>query len=308
MNPGKVLISGGTGLVGRKLSALLLEKGYRVAILSRDPKPANGISEYYWDPGKGIMDPEAIKNTDFIVHLAGVKITGRRWTSRRKRMILKSRLDTANLLYKALIETGERPGAFISASAVGYYGTATTDRVFTEQDPASGDFLGATCVKWEKAADQFRSIGIRTVIIRAGVILAEKGTLLQQLHIPLRMGLVAAVGTGRQYVPWIHITDLCNIYIKAIGDTALQGAYNAVAPEHITNKTFVKTLAQAYHKSVWIPNVPAIFLKIAVGEMSKIALEGNRVSSQKIRLAGFNFKFPDLKSALKDLLKIHPSH
>ncbi len=163
------------------------------------------------------------------------------------------------------------------------------------------DFLGETCNSWEQAADKFSGIGVRTVKIRTGVVLSKEGGALSKLLLPVKLGLASAIGTGKQYMPWIHLDDLCDIYIQAIEDQALSGAYNAVAPEPITNKEFTRKMAQALHKPFWFPNIPAFVMKMLLGEMSTMLLKGSRVSSEKIQAAGYTFQFPELESALKDV-------
>lgn len=282
-----VLISGGTGLVGSHLSKKLRTKGYEVAILSRsDPNSA-----------------QAIETADYIIHLAGANIGAKRWTARRKQQILDSRVKTTELMFEQ-VAASEKPKlkAFISASATGYYGAVTMDKIFTENDPAAPDFLGETCRLWETAADRFRSLGARTVRIRTGVVLTGRGGALAKMSMPVKLGIGSAIGSGRQYLPWIHIDDLCGIYIKAVEDAGMEGAYNAVAPDHRTNLDFTQTLARVLKKPFWFPSVPAFAMKLLFGQMSDILLEGSRVSSGKISRAGYQFLFPELEAALKDLL------
>lgn len=299
-----VLISGGTGLVGRHLSKKLKQKGYRVALLSRVKKTDADIPTYSWDIDKQEIDIEAIETADYIIHLAGANIGDERWTKKRKQLIIESRVKTGQLLYDKVKETNKKLKAFISASAIGYYGAITSDLIFNESAAPANDFLGNTCHLWEQTADRFTELGIRTVKIRTSLVLTEHEGALAKMIAPIKMGIVSALGNGKQYMPWIHIDDLCGIYLKAIEDTEMNGAYNAAAPAHTTNKEFTMTLARVLKKNYRFPNVPAIALKILFGGMSEILIKGSRVSSDKIIKSGYNFLFPDLESAIKNLVKI----
>ncbi|MES2593657.1 MAG: TIGR01777 family oxidoreductase [Bacteroidota bacterium] len=296
-----VLISGGTGLVGRHLSKKLKEKGYHVVLLSRAKNLDTDIPTYIWDLDKQEIDKEAIEAADYIIHLAGANIGDKRWTKKRKQLIIDSRVKTGQLIYSKVKEHNKKLKAFISASAVGYYGTITSDQIFNETAPPANDFLGNTCNQWELTADKFQDLGIRTVKIRTSLVLTEQEGALAKMMAPIKMGIVSALGNGKQYLPWIHIDDLCGIYIKAIEDAQMNGAYNAVAPDHKTNKDFTLALAKVLKKTSTFPNVPAIALKIIFGEMSEILLKGSRVSSEKIIKSGYNFLFPDLESTLTNL-------
>ena len=296
-----VLISGGSGLIGRHLCKKLKNKGYRVAFLSRVSRQNTDIPIYTWNVDKNVIEKQAIEMADFIIHLAGADIGDKRWTAKRRQQIIDSRVKTGQLIFEKIKENKNKLKAFISASAIGYYGAITSDKIFCETDTASNDFLGETCRKWEQSADKFEELGIRTVKIRTGIVLSGKGGALARIIIPVKLGIGSAIGNGKQYMPWIHIDDLCNIYIKAIEDTKMEGAYNAVAPDHKTNQEFTRTLARILRKPFWFPNIPAIVMKIIFGKMSSMLLKGSRVSSDKITIAGYNFIFPDLDSALTNL-------
>ena len=298
-----VLITGGTGLVGKYLCKRLKEKEYDVAILSSKRKQEGEIPTYTWDLDKKEIQKEAIDTVDYIIHLAGANIGDKRWTAKRKQLIIDSRVKTGQLIFSKIKEQNKDLKAFISASAIGYYGTITLDKIFTEADPPANDFLGDTCRQWEQMTDRFKDLGIRAVKIRTGVVLTGQGGALSKMTAPVKMGIGSAVGNGRQYLPWIHIDDLCDIYIKAIDDIQMKGAYNAVAPDQKTNKEFTQTIAHILKKPFWFPNVPAIAMKLMFGKISEILLRGSRISSNKIKKTGYNFLFPDLESALADLLK-----
>lgn len=298
-----VLITGGTGLVGRHLCKRLQEKGYDVTILSRTSKKEAAIPTYTWDLDKKEIEKEAIDTANYIIHLAGVNIGDKRWTAKRKQLIIDSRIKTGQLIFSKIKEQSKDLQTFISASAIGYYGTITSDKIFTETDQPANDFLGNICGKWEQITDRFKDLGIRTVKIRTGVVLTRQGGALSKMITPVKMGIGSAIGTGSQYLPWIHIDDLCGIYIKAVEDTQMDGAYNAVAPDHKTNKEFTRTLARVLKKPFWFPNVPAITMKLMFGKMSEILLKGSRVSADKIKSTGYNFLFPDLENAMTHLIK-----
>lgn len=297
----QVLISGGSGLVGKALCRKLQAKGYDVAILSRTNK--DEFKTYLWDPQNNIIDPEAIASSDYIIHLAGANIAKKRWSSSRKKIILDSRVKSANLIFNEVKKQNKNLKAFISASAVGYYGAITSDKIFTEEDDASDDFLGQTCKKWEQAAKQFETLDIRTTILRTGLVLNKQGGALSKMSIPVKLGLASALGTGKQYIPWLHIDDLCEIYIKAIEDNQMEGVFNAVAPDFQTNKSFTKALAKVHSKPYFLTKTPAFILKSTLGEMSNLLLKGSRVSSEKLIKIGFTFKFSKLDGTLKDIMK-----
>jgi uncharacterized protein len=296
-----VIISGGRGLIGQHLSEKLKDKGYDVAILSRSRDPDSTIRSYHWNIAQKEIDKEAINHCDFIIHLAGAGIGNRRWTRKRKKEIVDSRVKSIDLIYNNLDPKNNQLKAVISASAIGYYGAVTAEHIFTEQDAPANDFLGQICSKWEDAADQFTRSGIRTVKLRTGIVLSKKRGALSRLRIPIRLGIGSAIGSGRQYMPWIHIDDLCAIYIHAIENQAISGAYNAVAPEHITNQAFTRKAARALNKPFWFPDIPAFIMKLLFGEMSLMLLKGSRVSSEKIEASGYSFLFPDLDGAFMDL-------
>ena len=297
-----VLITGGTGLVGKYLCKKLIEKGYVVATLGRQSKKQSDIPNYTWNIEKNELEDGALENVDYIIHLAGANIGEKRWTSKRKKEIVDSRIKSSQLIFQKITENKHQLKAFISASAIGYYGAITTDKIFVETDQPSQDFLGETCRLWEESANSFESSGIRTVKIRTGVVLTYQGGALAKMITPVKVGLGASIGSGKQYMPWIHIDDLCEIYLKAIEDNNMHGAFNAVSPEHKNNGEFSKTLTKVLKKKVWFPNIPAFIMKIIFGKMSELILNGSRVSSNKLIKEGFQFKFPDLKSALEDLI------
>ena len=297
-----VLITGGTGLIGRQLANQLRAKGYRVTLLSRTPKAHAEFTTYGWNHDTGFIDVQAITEADYIFHLAGANLGEKRWTPKRQQEIVDSRVKSGELLYHALKTEKHHVKAFISASAIGYYGAQTTETSFTETDAPATDFLGETCQKWEQVGTQIATLGIRTVLLRTGVVLAPNEGALARLRIPVALGFGSALGSGNQYVPWIHHDDICGMYIEALEDATMHGAYNAVAPTHTTNYELTKTLANVLHKPFWFPRVPAFALRLLLGDMAAMLLEGSRVSCQKISDAGYHFQFPALEEALNTLL------
>jgi len=296
-----VLITGGTGLIGKHLSGILVSRGYQVTLLSRSKSAPGNPSIANWDPKLNKIDSIAVENADIIIHLAGSNIGGGRWTAARKRSISESRVNTCRLLYNAVSRSPEKPELFISASGISYYGVITSDHIFSEDDGPGSDFLANTCMQWEEAAGSFELLGVRTAIFRNGLVLAADGGIISRLALPFRMGLGASIGTGNQYVPWIHIEDLCRIYAMAIENTNIRGKFNAVAPAHVNFTGFADILASAFHRKIRLPAVPAVLLKLAFGEMSRVILEGSRVSSEKIRSAGFQFEYSDLNKAFANI-------
>jgi uncharacterized protein (TIGR01777 family) len=297
-----VLITGGTGLICNQLTFLLKSKGYEVIHLSRNISKKQHAPTYLWDVEKKTIDAQAIEKADYIIHLAGAGIGDKRWTTKRKKEIINSRINSANLLFEAIKNSNKKIKAFVSSSSFGFYGAITTSTIFFEQDKAANDFLGHTCKLWENSTLPISEMGIRTVIIRTGVVLGKNASALEKIMVPVKLGIGSPIGDGKQYMPWIHLDDICGIYLKAIKDNQMTGIYNAVAPEHITNAIFMKTVADVLKKPFIFPNVPAFIIKLIVGEMSVIVLKGSKVSPQKIMAAGFKFKFTTVKNALIDCI------
>lgn len=296
-----IVITGGTGLIGKHLSRKLVENNFNVTVISRKKNTGNNIKVALWNPDKNEIDTKAISSADYIIHLAGAGIGDKWWTKKRKKELLDSRVKTTELLLNTVRKSINKPEAFISSSAIGYYGAITSDRIFTENDPHANDFTGNLCKAWEETADKFASEGIRTVKIRTGIVLTAKGGALARMILPIKFFVSPALGNGRQYIPWIHIDDLCNIYIKAVTDPLIEGAYNAVAPEHKKNSEFVSSLAKSLRKPLFFPGAPSFLIKVLFGKMSEMLLTGSRVSCNKIRNAGYSFMFPDLDAALRNL-------
>jgi uncharacterized protein (TIGR01777 family) len=307
MDPSSVLITGGTGVVGSALCHLLLDKGYRVIVLSREPeaKGSAGVSFARWDPSRQTIDPVAIREADYIIHLAGAGVADKRWSAKRKKEIMDSRTVSSALIAKTLKEIPNKIQAVVSASAIGWYGadpTIPNPRPFTESDPPGDDFLGETCRLWESAISPVTASGKRLVILRTGIVLNRGKGALEEFKKPIKAGIAAILGNGKQVLSWIHIDDLCRLYLEAIERKDWQGVYNAVAPAPVDNKTLTMELARRLKGRSFISiHIPAFILKIALGEMSVEVLKSTTVSAEKIRNTGFQFLCPSIDSALKEL-------
>lgn len=295
-----VLITGGTGFVGRSLTKLLLSKGFSVSILSRTKRTnAKDVFYYTWDVKKQTIEEQSILNADYIVHLAGENIAGERWTAKRKRAIVDSRELSIKLLHTVLQENNKKLDGFISASAIGIYGALNGEEVCSENTPPANDFLGRTCQIWEAAADTIGALGIRTVKIRTGLVLGKNDGFLKKLKPIFKYRLGSALGSGKQYMPWVYIDDLCASFYAAINNESMQGPYNVALKDDTTNALFSKVFAAVYGYKIWLPNVPAFLIKLGMGEMSKIVLTGRRVTSDKLLATGFSFEVNDIEEALR---------
>lgn len=295
-----VLITGASGLIAKEL-AKKIENEFEVKFLTRKKRQVN---EYEWDITKGTIDESAFENISHIIHLAGANISEKRWTAERKKELISSRVDSAALLRNTLRKKEIKLKSFISASGINFYGTITTEKIYSETDPPGHDFLSEVVVLWERAADHFKeqNLAERVVKVRTAVVLSEKDGALKKMLPPIKYGIGSALGSGKQYMPWIHIEDICSIYEFALKNTSFHGAYNAVSPQHTTNSELTQKIAEVLKKPLFMPNVPAFVLKILFGELANAILEGSRASSQKLQNAGFQFKFPDLYEALNSLL------
>lgn len=290
-------------MLGSRLSEILSEKGYEVAHLSRSKNSKSPYTTYVWDINKGYIESGALDNTSIIIHLAGAGVADKRWTDDRKKLLKSSRIDSANLLLSHLEKSRSKLEAFISASAIGIYGFDTGAILQTEDRMHLGDDFLATLTKdWENAADQFKNYASRVVKFRIGLVLSKQGGLLAKLLPPARLGLSTAFGNGDQYMSWIHIDDLANMFIMAMEKETLNGVYNAVAPNPETNTDFLKVLAGTIDRPYILPNTPKFIMKLAFGELSSVITGGNKVSSEKIEKMGFTFHFDTLEKALKHLL------
>lgn len=297
----KILITGASGLVGSRLTEILVERGHTVTHLSRHRKEGP-VKTYVWNIEEDLIEPGALADVDAIIHLAGAGLADKPWTNARKQEILESRIHPTQLLYKTLAGGNHRVKTFISASAVGYYGADRKEEVCIENAAPGNDFLATVVVQWEHAADAMQSLNIRVVKIRTGIVLSEKGGVLREIMTPVKFFLGAPLGSGKQYVSWVHLDDLCRLYQYAVENPALQGPYNAAAPAPVTNRQLTQTIAHSMHKPLLFPAVPSFALKLFLGEMADIVLGGCRMSSEKIERAGFTFRFTKIEDAVNDLI------
>ncbi len=295
----RVVITGGSGLIGSHLSNLLAGEGYEVIHLTRKIREGGKSKSYLWDPRQEYCDLDAFRDGDAIIHLAGANIGSRPWSRARRREIISSRTETAELVYRSSAGSGVMPSVFITASGISIYGSQTSETIFSEDDPAGSDFLAETCRLWESAADPFAAVGVRVVKIRTAVVLASSGSALSKMTLPTKAGLIVRLGPGSQYFPWIHIDDLCHIYLRALRDGTMTGPYNASAPDHVTHDMLMTVVARQKGLPVFLPRVPAWLLRAILGEMSVVLTGGSRISSERLRATGFRFIYPDLDSALK---------
>jgi len=303
-----VLITGGTGMIGQALAKQFITNGYEVIILSRSPKRSSRLHLSYakWDIEKGEIDLEALAKANIIVHLAGEGVADKRWSEKRKQAIVDSRVNSGNLLVKALSENNHQLKTFIAASAIGWYGpdtAASLEHGFVETDAPDNSYLGNTCQLWEQSTAAVASMGIRLVTLRIGIVFNKKGGALAEFLKPAKFALAAILGNGKQIVSWIHQADLCKMIQYAIETPAVQGVYNAVAPNPVTNKKLVITIAKNTYPIYFPSFVPGFLLKIILGEMSIEVLKSAKVSAQKIQDAGFVFDYPNVEEAIIDLIK-----
>jgi uncharacterized protein (TIGR01777 family) len=295
-----VLITGGSGLLGKQLTKELLDQGHSVSHLSRSAGKHPQVKSFLWNVEEGTIDPDCINGIDTIIHLAGAGIADKRWTDERKMLMLESRTKSIKLIYQLIKDKPNQVKSIISASATGYY-SDRGDELLTENSPPAHDFLGTCCIEWEKAVDEGKSLGLRIIKYRTGVVLTKDGGALPQLAVPVKLGIGSPLGNGRQWIPWIHHQDVLDMYMYAINNEALTGVYNMVAPHAVTNATLAKAVAKHLHRPFWAPNVPAFMLKLLMGEMATVVLGSTKVSARKIEDAGFKFKYPDIDSALTEI-------
>jgi len=295
-----ILLTGASGLIGRHLTRLLLVQGYEVSHLSRRPGKNPRVKTFSWDIPKGEIDGACVDGVDTIIHLAGAGVADGHWTKKRKKEIIDSRTKSIRLIYDLLRKKNHRVKSVISASATGYYGDSG-DALLTEDSPAGNDFLAEVCVKWEAAVEEGDELSLRIVKFRTGVVLDKKGGALPQLALPVKLAIGSPLGSGKQWVSWIHWHDVVKLYFYAVTNTKLSGTFNMVAPNPATNKQLTQAVAKQLHRPLWAPKVPKLVMELLFGEMSLAVLESTKASSQKIEDAGFKFDYPELAGALKEI-------
>lgn len=293
----RVLITGGTGFIGTSLKNYLENQGYEVGVLTRN-RNATGPKTFYWNPATNEFDQHAFSYAEYVINLAGENIAAKKWTVERKKQILDSRIQAADCLASNFLSAGFKPQKMISASAIGYYGQQTTNEIFAETSAPGTDFVAQTVQAWENAQDVFENMQIPVTRIRIGIVLSQKGGALPKMTVPFRFGIGSAIGSGKQYMPWISLRDLLHIFHFVLENDFSREVFNAVSPRHIQNRDFNRELAKALRKPFFFPDVPAWSLKLIFGEMSCLLLEGSMVSSEKIISEGFIFEDNDLYQTL----------
>ncbi len=297
-----VLIAGGTGLVGKRLSKLLKEKSYDVLHLSRRENLNATFPAYRWDVEQGLIDEKAVQQADYVINLAGTGIADKRWSASRKKLIIDSRVKSNQLLKTTFLKLQKTPKAYLSAAAIGIYGNRG-DEILTEDSPiGTKGFLVESCIEWEKAIEEMSVIDTRIAVYRIGIVLSTQGGALEKMLLSFKTRVGAYFGNGEQYFSWIHIDDLCSMLVAGIENEHYKGIYNAVAPNAVSNKQMTYDLKKALGIAALIVPAPAAALRLAMGEMADVVLHGNRLSAAKLQQAGYQFKFPELIPALKDLL------
>jgi uncharacterized protein len=300
-----VIITGGTGLVGTALSKFLLSRGYQVIILTRNPKPQKisspGLSYAAWNVKEQSVNEEAFKKANYIIHLAGAGVADKPWTENRKREIVESRTKGSELLINAMTGIPNSIMAVVSASAIGWYQQYKGDPS-VETDPPAADFLGETCVAWENAIKPVEALGKRLVILRTGIVLSNEGGAFPAFRRPIQYGIAGILGNGKQMISWIHIEDLCRLYLEAMVNTNWSGVYNAVSPDSVNNRNFTMALAKKIKGSFFIPiPVPNFILRMMLGDRSEEVLKNSNISANKIKQQGFQFIYPTVDTAFTDL-------
>lgn len=304
----EVLITGGTGMVGEAITKALLQKGYSVTVLTRDTtktQPVEGVSYAHWDINNQIIDKDAVCRADYIIHLAGAGVADKRWTSKRKNEIVNSRVNSGKLLFQTIRQNPNKLQTIICASAIGWYGPdpqIPNPSPFKESAPYHSDYLGTTCFKWEESNRLMEQLNKRVVILRTGIVLSNKGGALAEFKKPLKLGVAAIMGSGKQIVSWIHIDDLVQLYITAIENNHSQGVYNAVAPSPVSNRNLITELAKHLKGRFYTTiAIPEFILKIVLGEMSIEVLKSATVSCEKLISNYYKFKYPTIELAIADL-------
>ncbi|MDD3654627.1 MAG: TIGR01777 family oxidoreductase [Desulfotomaculaceae bacterium] len=302
----KVLVFGGTGFIGKNLCSELLSAGYKACIVSRNPKKAkslaSGAEVVEWNSSAGSLPVELLEGVSLIINLAGESIGNRRWTRSVKEEILYSRVRTTQAIVNAIKQKRDAPKVLINASAIGFYGPRGNEEI-TESTPAGRDFLAKVCRVWEEEAFKAHTVGIRVVAVRIGVVIGGEGAI-ARMKTPFRFYIGGPLGTGAQWISWIHIKDLTRLIRFVAENENINGPVNATAPEPVRMKELCKVLGQVMERPSWLP-VPDFLLKVVLGEMSDMLLNSQRVLPKKILKEGFEFWYPAPEAALRDVICRH---
>jgi uncharacterized protein len=299
----KVILAGGSGLIGTALAKYILAEGGQVFILSREPAQHRippGAEGVKWDGKTAQGWQDLVEEVDAIVNLTGENLGKGRWTQARKQKFASSRIDPGRAIVAAVQGAKQKPEVILQASAVGYYGV-TGERVLDESQPPGSDYMAQLCVQWEDSTQPVEAMGVRRVVTRSGIALAKGGDILEKFLLQFRLFGGGPLGSGKQWLPWIHIADLVSAMMFLLKNKQMRGVYNLMSPEVVRNEQFGKTLGKVMRRPYWFP-VPAIALKLVLGEMSSMVLEGQRAVPQRLLDAGFEYQFNDLESALRDLI------
>lgn len=303
----KVLITGGSGLIGSEIIRQLTAKNFEVVVPTRKKRRQEGRVQFiHWNPERNEIDPSALLGVNYVINLAGANLAEGRWTKERKEIILDSRIESMDFLIQKIKGFELSIKSFISASAIGYYGNVKNkQQIFKEQDNSGDDFLSKVCVEWENALTPLKELGIRTVALRIGLVLSKDGGLMQKILPLAKKMLNANFGNGKQIYPWIHLEDIARMFVFAIENEMMNGAYNGTVDvaNQVSQNEFNKTLAKSLKKPFWLPRIPGFLLKLGMGEMSAMLLNGNKVSNEKIKNCGFELKYPNLNQAFEQILK-----
>lgn len=297
-----VLIAGGSGLIGRRLSDLLTEKGYQVRWLSRKADSSVPYPTFSWDPGKGLFDDRALEGVTAVINLAGAGIAEKSWSDSRKKLIISSRVQSTALLAQKIKETTDKPKVYLSGAAIGIYGDRGDEVLDEFSAPGKSGFLAESCRRWEDAIQNAeRETEIRTCYFRIGLVMSGKGGALPKIKLSFYTGQGVYFGNGDQWYSWIHIDDVCGMFITAMENDDWSGVYNATGPEPLQNKAFTRVVGKELFPFFVLMPVPAFFLKFVMGEMADTVLSSTKVVPRRALEAGYEFKFSNLSDCLRDL-------
>jgi len=296
----KILLVGGTGLIGSFLKNKLIEEGYSVNILSR--RKSKDSQTFLWNNDEEYIDIAAFKGVSGIINLTGANIAEGRWTEKRKEILYNSRILSTRLLFETIKKNKVALDFFINSSATGYYGTKKSTKILKEDNVSGADFLAKICLDWETEALRFNELNIRTIIIRTGIVLTKNKGAFEKIKLPIKFGILPIFGDGKQVFSWIHIDDLITVFMNSITNKNYIGPYNAVAPINNTYLEFNRKIAEVLDKKVIAIKIPTFMLRLIFGELTETLTNGNQIAVEKLSNNGFNFKFKDLNSALSNLL------